>query len=306
MARTLDGKVVRDKIAEELKKEISRLRSKCKLVIFQVGDVAESNTYIGQKVKFGEKIGAVVTLKKLAQDVPQSELIQQIQLANENKSVTGIIVQLPIPDSLGKDEVIEAIDPKKDVDGQTSTNVKALVEGSSRQARTISKAFLRKTSFVPATTKGILTLLDHYKIPVEGKHVVVVGRSALVGKPTALAFLNADATVTVCHKKTINLKLETRNADILVVAVGKPNTITKEHVKAGQVVVDVGINVQDEVQDEVEPRYEVQPRILIGDVDFDAVSKIVAAITPVPGGVGPMTVASLFQNLLEACLFQNK
>ncbi|MBI3282948.1 bifunctional 5,10-methylenetetrahydrofolate dehydrogenase/5,10-methenyltetrahydrofolate cyclohydrolase [Candidatus Curtissbacteria bacterium] len=297
----LDGKVVRDKIADELKAEIEKLDQKPELVIFQLGDLAESSTYIAQKIKFGEKIGAIVTHKKLPQDVARTELIQEIQLANENESVTGIIVQLPIPNSLEKDEIIEAIDPKKDVDGQTSANIKLLFEN-------------RKEGYTPATTRGILTLLDYHKISIAGKHVVIVGRSSLVGKPTALAFLNRDATVTVCHSKTQNLQTITKSADILVAAAGKPKLITKDHVSDGQVVVDVGINVIQNVQNEVYPRQtrqnarinlekpEAEPpaRKLVGDVDFENVSKIVKAISPVPGGAGPMTVASLFQNLLEA------
>ena len=285
----LDGKIVRDKIAEELKAEIAKLDQKPELVIFQVGAVAESNTYIGQKVKFGEKIGAIVTHTKLPSDVMQAELVQQIQLANENASVTGIIVQLPIPDTLDKDKIIEAIDPKKDVDGQTARNIKLLVENGD--------------GFVPATTKGVLTLLQHYKIPISGQNVVVVGRSTLVGKPTALAFLNADATVTIAHKKTQDLAAVCKTADILICAVGKVNLIGKEHVKEGQVIVDVGINVLDsgiETSDQ-----EPKKRQLVGDVDFEAVKDIVFAISPVPGGAGPMTVASLFQNLMEAYKLQN-
>ena len=228
----------------------------------------------------------------------------QLSILNSQFDVTGIIVQLPIPIHLDKDAIIDAIDPKKDVDGLTSTNLKLLWENKSE-------------GYLPATTKGILTLCDFYKIPTGAKKVVVVGRSFLVGKPTALAFLNHDATVTVCHKETRNLKAETRNADILVVAVGKPNLITKDHVKPGQVVIDVGINVvngqhpRGEIKTKPgehpggekglsKPETEPSNRRIVGDVDFDNVSKIVQAITPVPGGIGPMTVASLFENLLEA------
>ncbi len=283
MVQILDGKVIRDKIAQELSSQISALRTKPKLTIIQVGDVAESNTYIGQKIKFGEKIGAIVTHKKLPADIAQENLIRELSTVDREPSIHGIIVQLPIPKNLDKDKIIETIDPKKDVDGQTSTNIKLLFEGNS-------------SGFTPATTKGILTLLDYYKIPVTGKHVVIIGRSTLVGKPTALAFLNRDATVTVCHSKTENLTSVTKTADILVAAVGKAKLITKEYVAKDQVIVDVGINVIDGQKLEE----ELPARKLVGDVDFDAVSKIVTAISPVPGGIGPMTVASLFQNLLEA------
>ena len=279
MAQILDGKALNEKIAEKLKAEISRLRSKPKLVIIQVGDLPESNAYIGRKVKFGEKIGAIVEHKRFPEKITQEELIGHIKVYDQNSSVNGIIVQMPLPKHIDRDEVIDSIDPAKDVDGLTSRNLKLLWEAKGE-------------GFVPATTKGIISLLDEYKIPIEGKHVVVVGRSFLVGKPTFLAFLNRDATVTVCHRHTRNLKQETRNADILIVATGKPNLIGKEHVSKNQVVIDVGINA---IENEDGPRHK-----LVGDVNFAEVSKIVKAISPVPGGAGPMTVASLFENLLEA------
>lgn len=326
MAKILNGKIVRDKIAEKLKAEISRRNlsrarsrdSKIKLVIIQVGDLVESNAYIKQKVLFGEKIGAIVDHQKFPENISQENLIRELSTVNREPSVHGIIIQQPVPDHLDKDKIIEAIDPKKDVDGQTSVNIKLLFEGSARNTPGVeSRSYQENTpgvnsGFVPATTKGILTLLDYYKIPVESKHVVVVGRSSLVGKPTALAFLNRDATVTICHSKTQNLPKITKSADILVAAAGKPKLITKKYVSKGQVVIDVGINIinhnhlrgersyTSKVSVTSKPETEPQARKLIGDVDFDEVSRIVGAITPVPGGCGPMTVASLFQNLLEA------
>src|SRR3989344_879169 len=239
-AQIHDGKIVRDKIIEDLRSQILKLKSKPKLVIIQVGDVPESNTYIGQKIKFGEKVGASVKLEKLPEKISQSELIGHINQFNDDPNVNGIIVQLPIPSTLDKDKIIDTIEPKKDVDGQTATNIKLLFEvSSSRHPELISGSNKvpgeilnqvqndklggkRFTGFIPATTKGILTLLDYYKIPVESKYVVIIGRSSLVGKPTALALLNRDATVTVCHKKTKKLQKHTKNADILIVAVGKP------------------------------------------------------------------------------------
>jgi|SRR3990167_8672670 len=288
--KLLDGKKLNEKIAEKLKAEISRLRSKPKLIIIQVGDLAESNAYIGRKVKFGEKIGTLVEHKKFPEEITQSKLITQISSLNTDSSVTGIIVQMPLPKHIDKDEIIDAIEPTKDVDGLTSRNLKLLWEAKGE-------------GFVPATTKGVISLLDEYKIPIEGKYVVVVGRSFLVGKPTFLAFLNRNATVTVCHRHTKDLAKHTKSADILIVAAGKPNLIGKEHVSKNQIVIDVGINA---IPNEVSPRrdYEERPRnirnILVGDVNFAEVSKIVKAISPVPGGAGPMTVASLFENLLEA------
>ncbi len=278
MAQILGGKKLNEKIAEELSVQVSKLDPKPKLVIIQVGDVPESNAYIGRKIKFGEKIGAIVDLQKFPDDVSSEKLQTTIHKLNADPDVNGVIVQLPIPKHLDKDEVIDSIDPKKDVDGLTSVNLKHLWEG-------------RKDGFTPATTKGVITLLDHYNVPIERQNVVVVGRSSLVGKPTALAFLMRDATVTICHKATKNLPAYTKAADIIAVAVGKPNLIGKIHVSKNQTVIDIGINA---VENEDAPRNK-----LVGDVNFEEVKDIVGAITPVPGGVGPMTVASLFQNLLE-------
>lgn len=345
MAQILDGKIVRDKIANDLRSTISDLRSPPKLVIIQVGDNPESNTYIRQKVLFGQKIGAIVDHQKLPEDTPQENLNSTIHNLNSDSSVNGIIVQLPIPPNLDKDKIINSIDPKKDVDGQTASNIKLLLEGTvsrhpgvattpigssepiTKTVDSIGPSGLQndsKTSigFTPATTRGIFTLLDYYKITVSGKHVVVVGRSSLVGKPTALLALNKNATVTVCHSKTENLPAVTKTADILIVATGKPKLITKDYVSENQVVIDVGINViarsettkqsDEEIASlsasgriarndgEVKPESEPEKQKLVGDVDFESVSKIVSAISPVPGGIGPMTVASLFQNLMEA------
>lgn len=284
MSKILDGRVVRDEIAKNLTAKMTKLKTKPKLVIIQVADLAQSNTYITQKKLFGEKIGAIVEHQKYPETITQDKLVTHISSLNTNPMVHGIIVQMPIPEKLDKDEIIEAIDPKKDVDGLTSTNLKILWEN-------------RPQGYTPATTKGVITLLNYYKIPVSGKKVVVVGRSSLVGKPTALAFLNKDATVTVCHSKTKKLEEITRQADILIIAAGKPNLIGKEHVAKGQIVVDVGINV---ITESKKLEDEISTSNLAGDVDFEQVSKIVAAISPVPGGCGPMTVASLFENLLEA------
>ena len=289
MTKILDGKVVNEKIAEQLRTEIAKRGTRPKLVIIQVGDVPESNAYIGRKKAFGQKIGAEVKLKRFPETISQKELVGQIIVYNRDPQYHGIIVQMPIPKSLDKDQIIDSISPQKDVDGLTSINLKLLWEN-------------RKEGHIPATTKGILTLLDYYKIPIAGKHVVVVGRSFLVGKPTALAFLNRDATVTITHSKSKNLPSITKTADILVVATGKAKLISRNHVSSGQVVVDVGINVVNNQKLETrnqKPGTEPHDRKIVGDVDFESVRKIVTAITPVPGGIGPMTVASLFENLLE-------
>lgn len=309
--KILDGKIVRDKIAQKLSSQIlalsevegSSLRSKPKLTIIQVGNLSESNAYIRQKVLFGQKIGAIVELAKLGSDISQETLNSKLLTLSSIPQVHGIIIQLPIPKHLDKNKIVDSITPAKDVDGQTSTNLKKLIENN-------------PTGFIPATTKGIVTLLNYYKIPIPSKNITVVGRSSLVGKPTALALLNLNATVTICHRETKNLTYHTKNADILIVAAGKPNLITRDHVASGQVVIDVGINMiqgqksevisqksglsKPELENERSTINDQRSTNLVGDVKFDEVSKIVAAITPVPGGIGPMTVASLFENLLEA------
>ncbi len=267
MSKILDGKKLSGEIAEDLNKKIGRLRIKPKLVIIQVGGLSESNTYIKHKKNFAEKIGALVEHKQFKNTVKESKLLVQIEKCNSDKSIHGIIVQLPLPKHLSPEIINEAINESKKVDG--------------------GKFFL------PATTQGIITLLERYKISIPGKKVVVVGRSELVGKPTALALLDQGATVTVCHRGTKDLKSETTRAQILVVAAGKPKLITEKHVSPNQVVIDVGININNK-------------RKLVGDVDFEKVKNIVKAITPVPGGVGPMTVASLFENLLKAYKLQAK
>ena len=275
MARILNGKIVRDIISRKLARVIARLKRKPKLVIIQVGNRRQSSAYIRQKKLFGERIGALVLHKQYSERVAEKKLIAEILKWNIDKSIHGIIVQLPLPLRISKNRVLEAIDPWKDVDGMTAKNLKGLWAGD-------------RNSLMPATTKGILALFDYYKIPVMGKKVVVVGRSLLVGKPVAMAFTNRHATVaTVCHSRTKNLEEVTKKADILVVAVGKIKLITKKHVSAGQVIIDVGINMTSDKK-------------LTGDVDFENVKKIVRAITPVPGGIGPMTVACLFENLLLA------
>ena len=281
MVKILDGRVVRDNLAQNLKEKIARLKAKPKLAIIQVGNLAESTAYIKQKKAFGVSIGASVEHLQFESTVEEKDLLLKIASLNQDKSVHGIIIQLPLPENLNRGKLIEAIAPEKDVDGLTSRNVKALEAGNS-------------SGLIPATAKGIMTLLDYYKIPVLGKRVVVVGRSNLVGKPTALALLNRGATVTVAHSQTPNLPQVTKLAEILIVAIGKPKFINAEYVSKGQVVIDVGINAPKKLDE------EIPGKKLVGDVDFESVSKIVSAISPVPGGVGPMTVVSLFENLILA------
>ncbi|MBI3342116.1 bifunctional 5,10-methylenetetrahydrofolate dehydrogenase/5,10-methenyltetrahydrofolate cyclohydrolase [Candidatus Curtissbacteria bacterium] len=278
MATILDGKAIRDEIAKDLSSKIQNLKSQPKLAIIQIGDVPESNTYIGQKIKFGQSVGAIVDHIKLPEDVTMEDVVGKIEDLNSDTNTHGIIVQLPIPQNLDKAAIIESITPEKDVDGLHSVNVKKLLDND-------------PSGYIPATTKGVITMLEHYNVTISGKNAVVIGRSALVGKPTALALLNHDATVTVCHSQTKDLPKMTQAADIIISAVGSPGLVTKKHVKPGQVVVDVGTTIVDGK--------------LKGDVAFEEVEKVVEFISPVPGGAGPLTVASLFQNLLKAYEGQN-
>ena len=280
--KILDGKKVRDFIAQKIELELKKIGVKPKLVILQVGDSERSFVYVKQKKIFGEKLGFEVEHIQFDKKVSENELISRIETLNSDDFINGIIVQFPLPKNIDSVKIVEAIDPIKDVDGLNSKNLRLIFDGQSSDS----------IGFIPATTKGIFSLLDFYKIPINVKKVVIVGRSLLVGRPTAMAFLNRDATVTICHSKTRNLKNEVKKADIVIVAIGKQNFINKNFVKKGQIIVDVGIT---KVGDK-----------LFGDVDFKSVSKIVRYITPVPGGVGPMTVISLFENLLIAYKRQNK
>jgi methylenetetrahydrofolate dehydrogenase (NADP+) / methenyltetrahydrofolate cyclohydrolase len=273
MTKILDGKKLNQKWALKLISKIKRLKIKPKLVIIQIGDLAESNTYIKNKKIFGEKIGAIVEHKKYPKSVTEAQIIKDILKGNRDRLVHGIMVQLPTPPNFDIERVLETINPKKDVDGLTAINTKHLFDNSE--------------AFIPATTKGIIALLEAYKVKLTGAKVVIVGQSSLVGRPAMLAFLNKGSTITMCHKNTQNLEGETKLADILITAVGRPKLITQKHVRKNQVIVDIGINI-------------TKNKKIVGDVDFTKVSKIVKAITPVPGGVGPMTIVSLFQNLLKA------
>ncbi len=277
--KILDGRKVRDFLADKMIRELKGYKIKPKLAIIQVGDNPASSIYIQQKKNFGEKLGFLVEHIHLNKNISQKSVLSQIAKLNKDKKVHGIIIQLPLPKNIDTRTVIEAITSEKDIDGLNSKNLSALMVRNAN-------------GFIPATTRGILSLLDFYKISIEGKKVTVVGRSILVGAPIALAFLNRNATVTVCHSKTNNLKDEVKSADIVVVAIGKPQFIKRTYIKRGQVIIDVGITRTN--------------KGILGDVDFTTVSKIVKAISPVPGGVGPMTVVSLFENLLLSYKRQNK
>jgi len=277
MSKILDGKKLSVSVALKLARKIKKLTIKPKLVIIQIGDLDESNTYIKNKKAFAEKIGAIAIHKKYPKTAKESRIISDIIKSNRDASVHGIMVQLPAPKHFDIERVLETISPKKDVDGLTSINTKHL--------------FDNHEAFIPATVKGVVGLLEEYKIKLTGTKIVIVGQSSLVGRPAMLALLNKGATVTMCHKDTKKLEGETRRADILITAVGRPKFITQKHVSKNQIVVDIGVNI-------------TKNKKIIGDVNYEQVKKNVKAITPVPGGVGPMTVASLFQNLLKAYSLQ--
>ncbi len=270
----LAGRPVADALLESLKEDIKKLDPK--LVVVQVGDDPASTSYITQKLKSCTTVGMRHEHKHLPESTTLPELMTCIDDLNTDADVTGFIVQLPLPKQLQEHvpQIIRAIDPKKDIDGFGAYN--------------LGKMFLSVDfeHLPPATPSGVIEMLKFYKIDIEGKHAVVVGHSNIVGKPLAVMLLNRNATVTVCHIKTQNLKAQTLQADILCVAVGKAGLITKDMVKPGAVVIDIGVSKVDGK--------------LCGDVDFDAVRTVASAISPVPGGIGPLTVASLIRNCVTA------
>ena len=268
----LDGKACSEDLLDVLKEEIGKSGLHPRLATLIVGSDPGSQMYIRMKHRACEKVGIGSVAIDLPADVTTDRVLQDVRRLNDDPDIDGILVQLPLPASIRSEQVIRSIRADKDVDGFHPCNLGLLFAGSPR--------------FVPCTPKGIMTLLEKNHIGVAGQHAVVVGRSIGVGRPMAALFSNADATVTLCHSRTRNLSDETRRADILVSAVGKPNTIRAGMVKEGAVVIDVGIN-------------QIGGK-LVGDVDFASVRDIASAITPVPGGVGPMTIATLMENTFLA------
>jgi methylenetetrahydrofolate dehydrogenase (NADP+) / methenyltetrahydrofolate cyclohydrolase len=268
----LDGKKLAEAKKETLRSAVNACAYVPQLAIVQVGDNPASDVYVAKKAAFGKEIGVTVQVIKLPNETTTDTVTAVIADLNKQTTIQGIIIQLPVPAHIDKNVVVNAIDPDKDVDGLTAVNMWKLMDDNS--------------GIVPATARGISALLTEYSIDLEGAHVVIVGDSLLVGKSSAMHFLNQKATVTVCHDKTKDLAVLTKQADILMVAVGKPGLISNFHVRPGQVVIDIGIT-------------RTESGDVVGDVDFDSVKDIVAALTPVPGGVGPMTVVSLFENLLR-------
>lgn len=272
----IDGKKVSGEIRNRLADEIQELKKKTGktpgLATVLVGDDPASAVYVRNKNKICGELGFQSFEQKLSADTSEEKLLQLVGELNSNKDVHGILVQLPLPDQIDSEKILQAIDPKKDVDGFHPVNVGKLVVGNAL--------------LTPCTPTGIIALLDRYDIEISGKNAVIIGRSNIVGKPVSMLLLHRNATITICHSRTQNLEEVTRSADILVAAVGRANFVTDEMVSEGTVVIDVGINRVDGK--------------LTGDVDFEPISKKASHITPVPGGVGPMTIALLMENTLKA------
>ena len=272
----MDGKALSLHIESEIQSKVSQFTLKGlrapKLVVLLVGDNPASVTYVRNKEKACLRVGFGSEVIRMSADVQTEDVLKIINQLNQDITVDGILVQLPIPKHLDVNRIIESLDPKKDVDGLHSIN--------------IAKLYANQEGFVPCTPRGIMTLLKHYKIEIGGKHAVVIGRSALVGRPVAQLLLNENATVTVCHSKTRNLEKITQMADIVVVAIGQERFLKSNFITHADAIIDVGIN---RINDK-----------LVGDVDYESLIDKVDYMTPVPGGVGPMTIVSLLENTLNA------
>ncbi|MGB9710805.1 MAG: bifunctional methylenetetrahydrofolate dehydrogenase/methenyltetrahydrofolate cyclohydrolase FolD [Thermodesulfovibrio sp.] len=276
----INGKLLASKIKEELKKEVENLKNKginpC-LAVLLVGENKASQKYVSFKEKTCGELGIESLVFRLPDDADEANIIKLINELNENSQVNGILVQLPLPKHLNQQKILEKINPFKDVDGFTPY--------------CLGRLLVDTPLFIPCTPKGVLRMLDEYKIKIEGKNAVVIGRSIIVGKPLSLLLLKRNATVTVCHSKTKELHEITKKADILCVAIGKERFINSCMIKEGAVVIDIGINVTADGK-------------VTGDVDFDEVKQKASYITPVPGGVGPMTIAMLMENTIYAVKLQ--
>ena len=278
MAELIDGKLISAQIKDECKEKVALLKEKgieVTLAVIQVGEDPASSVYVSNKKKACEYIGANSLSYNLKEDSTQEELLKLIDDLNNDEKVNGILVQLPLPKHFNEDEVIRRINPDKDVDGFHPINVGRLSIG--------------EKGFVSCTPAGIIQLLKRSNVEIEGKECVIIGRSNIVGKPMSMLMLRENATVTVCHSRTKNLREVTKRADILIVAIGKPKMIDASYVKEGAVVIDVGIH-----------RVDPDSKKLCGDVDFESVEPVAGKITPVPGGVGPMTIAMLMSNLVNS------
>ena len=281
MYKLIDGKIISSAVKERVKNEVAALKEKgitTGLAVIIVGEDPASKVYVNNKKKACEALGIISEEYALPETTTQEELLSLIDTLNKKESINGILCQLPLPEHLDEGAVINAILPEKDVDAFHPVNVGKIMQGD--------------YDFVPCTPAGIMEMLQYENIDITGKSCVVIGRSNIVGKPMSMLLLHKNGTVTICHSKTKNLREVCRNADILVAAVGRPNFVTNDMVKDGAVVIDVGINRVDGK--------------LVGDVNFNDVCEKASYITPVPGGVGPMTIAMLMQNTLTAAKKQNK
>lgn len=282
MAERIDGKAVAAAVRQEVAQEVLRLKEEKGLqpgiAVVIVGDDPASRIYVNNKKKACSEVGIYSEEYALPASTTQEELTDLIHQLNENPAIHGILVQSPLPKGLDEKAVVENIDPKKDVDAFHALNV--------------GKIMIGDFEFLPCTPAGVIELLDRYGVAIEGKRCVVIGRSNIVGKPMAMLLLHRNGTVTICHSRTKNLAEICREADILVAAVGKAKFVTKDMVKPGAVVIDVGMNRNENGK-------------LCGDVDFDEVEPLASYITPVPGGVGPMTIAVLMKNVVSAAKIQN-
>lgn len=273
MAKWIDGKKISQMVKDELREKVKNEKIDATLAVIQVGNDPASTVYVGNKKKACEYVGIRSLAYELPEETKEEELLNLVRELNERNDVDGILVQLPLPKHMDEDKVIRTISPKKDVDGFHPESVGALSIG--------------QPGFVSCTPAGVIQLLKRSGIDIAGKECVIVGRSNIVGKPMALLMLRENATVTICHSRTKDLKEVTKRADILIVAIGKPRFINRDYVKEGAVVIDVGIHRGEDGK-------------LCGDVDFADVEPLASFITPVPGGVGPMTIAMLMNNCVEA------
>lgn len=273
MAIILDGKKVSNQIYTELKNKIDNEKIKAKLAVIHIGDDEPSKIYIRNKNKVCKQLGIDFVEYKFESSITENELISLITKLNKDSSISGILLQNPLPSTIDAKKVFNIINPKKDVDGFNPINIGKLVIGD--------------PLFIPCTPDGIIKLLEYYNINIEGKKVVILGRSNIVGKPLVQCLLNKNATITICHSKTQNLKSETKQADILISAVGKPKFIKQDWIKKDTIIIDVGINRDSNGE-------------ICGDIDFENVKEKASYITPVPGGIGPMTIAMLMQNTIIA------
>ena len=277
-AKIIDGKELARSVRREIRRQVKRLKFRPGLAVVQVGDDPASTVYVSNKEKDCRYVGFHSEVHRLPAETPQTAVIEQIHTLNSREDIHGIIAQMPVPDSIDGDAIINVITPEKDADGLTLVNLGNLL--------------INREQIVPCTPTGIIRLIESTGVAIEGSHTVCVGRSSLVGKPVGLMLLNRNSTVTYCHTRTRELSSETRQADILIAAAGKPKLITADMIKPGAVVIDVGITIAEGG--------------FAGDVDFESAKEVAGFITPVPGGVGPMTRAMLLENTLKLALAQKE